>query len=88
MALLAARKLALPVVVMSSKSFRAGYEKAQHTQEHTGWPTQQAPEEKTIVEFLSTAIEMVSSDLATGDDCDYEIRWIAGLFTGWLRRQD
>ncbi len=76
----------LPEVSMCSDGFRKAYEKAQGNHEHTGWPIKQAPCEETIIEFLSVAVEMVSADLATGDDCTYELQWIAGLLTGWLRR--
>lgn len=76
----------LPEVSMSSDGFSKAYEKAQSNREHTGWPIKQAPCEETIIEFLSVAVEMVSADLATGDDCTYELQWIAGLLTGWLRR--
>jgi hypothetical protein len=76
----------LPEVPMSSNAFRKAYEKAQSNHEHVGWPIQNVPREETIIEFLSSAVEMVSADLATGDDCTYELQWIAGLLTGWLRR--
>lgn len=80
------KRPALPEVSMSSDGFSKAYDKAQRNHEHTGWPIKQVPCEETIIEFMSIAIEMVSADLATGDDCTYELQWIAGLFTGWLRR--
>ena len=76
----------LPEVSMRSEAFSKAYDKAQRNHEHTGWPIKQAPCEETIIEFLSVVVEMVSADLATGDDCTYELQWIAGLLTGWLRR--
>lgn len=77
---------ALPEVSMSSNGFKKAYNKAQRNYEYTGWPIKQAPCEETIIEFMSIAVEMVSADLATGDDCSYELQWVAGLLTGWLRR--
>ena len=84
--MLQTKRPVLPEVSMSSDAFRKAYEKAQSNHEHTGWPINYAPREETVIEFLSTVVEMVSADLATGDDCTYELQWIAGLFTGWLRR--
>ncbi len=77
----------LPGIGVMSDAFRQAYEKAQSNHEHIGWPIKYAPRKATVIEFLSIAIEMVSADLATGDDCTYELQWIAGLLTGWLRRE-
>ena len=77
----------LPAIRAESKAFRDGYKRAS-SHVHMGWNIEQTPCESTIVDFMSTAIKMVSEDIAIGDNVDFEVRWIAGLFAGWIRRDD
>ena len=77
----------LPAIKAESKAFRDGYKRAS-TGEKMGWNITHAPCESTIVEFMQAAIEMVSADIKSGSDVEHEVRWIAGLFAGWIRREN
>ena len=83
----ATNKPALPVVLISSDAFRNGYETSQRNNEYIGWPTKHAPKEETVVQFLHDAITIITADMASGHNCEYETRWVAGLLVGWLRRE-
>jgi hypothetical protein len=75
----------LPAISMTSEAFRDGWQTAmQH--EECGWPTNEPPNEETIVQFLCISISIENSERLRGRDCEYGMRWIAGLLTGWLRR--
>lgn len=74
----------LPEISMTSEAFRNGWKTAS-SGEYVGWPIQQAPREEFVVQFLKDAVAIISSDMASGHDCEYEIAWIAGLLASWLR---
>jgi hypothetical protein len=76
----------LPAISMTSDAFRNGWETVTRG-EYVGWPIQQTPGEETVVQFLKDAVVIISSDMASGHDCEYELAWIAGLFASWLRRE-
>lgn len=71
---------------IESQAFEDGFRTAS-SKEFVGWNIQQPPTEDTVVQFLGDFLDIVNSDLASGHDCDYEIRWVAGLFTGWMLRE-
>lgn len=72
-------------IQVETQAFEDGFRTAS-SNEFTGWNIQRSPTEDTIVQFLGDFLDIVTSDLAGGHDCDYEIRWVAGLFTGWMLR--
>jgi hypothetical protein len=76
----------LPGLGVMSDAFKAGYDTVS-TGEYVGWPIQHAPNERSITQFIKDAVAIISADTASGHDCEYEIKWIAGLLTGWLRRE-
>ena len=76
----------LPGLGAMSDGFKDGYDTAS-SGEHTGWPIEYAPNERTIVEFVVLFKDVVNYEVAHGRDCDYSIRWMAGLLAGWLRRE-
>ena len=80
------KQAVLPEISMSSDAFRNGWATAS-SGEYVGWPIQQAPREEAVVQFLKDAVLIISSDIASGHDCEYEIKWVAGLFASWLRRE-
>lgn len=76
-----------PVTIpIESKAFEQGFTTA-ISKEFVGWNIQKPPTEDTVVQFIGDLLDIVNSDLACGHDCDYEVRWIAGLFAGWLLRK-
>ena len=70
---------------IESQAFEQGFLTAS-SKEFVGWNIQQPPTEETVVQFMCDFLDIVNSDLASGHDCDYEVRWISGLFTGWMLR--
>ena len=76
----------LPAISMTSDAFRNGWTTA-NTGEYVGWPIKHVPREETVVQFLKDAVVIISSDMASGHDCEYELAWIAGLFASWLRKE-
>ena len=76
----------LPAIGMTSDAFRNGWKTAS-SGEYVGWPIQQMPREESVVQFLKDAVVIISSDMASGHDCEYELAWIAGLFASWLRKE-
>lgn len=77
----------LPDFGVMSDAFRHGYEQASKD-EHTGWPIQYAPNERTIVEFVQNMVLILSEDARNEDGINEDgLRWLAGLLTGWLRRE-
>ena len=76
----------LPEIGMTSEAFRSGWTTA-NTGEYVGWPIKHAPREETVVQFLKDAVVIISSDMASGHDCTYELQWIAVLLASWLRRE-
>lgn len=76
----------LLAISMTSEAFKSGWTTA-NTGEYVGWPIQQIPREESVVQFLKDAVVIISSDMASGHDCEYEIAWIAGLFASWLRKE-
>ncbi len=73
----------LPAVSSTSRRFVNGYRFAQ-SGEYNSWPLQYAPREATIVEVLLLMHNLLTADEVTAD-CD-EIRFMAGMLAGWLRR--
>ena len=73
-------------IQIESQAFEQGFLTAS-SKEYVGWNIQQPPTEDTVVQFMCDFLDIVNSDLASGHDCDYEVRWCAGLFTGWLLRE-
>jgi len=74
------------IIPSESPAFEQGFQTASR-KEFVGWNIQQTPTEDTIVQFMCDFLDIVNSDLTSGHDCNYEIRWCAGLFTGWLLRK-
>ncbi len=74
------------VIPSESQAFEQGFLTAS-SKEYVGWNIQSSPTEDTVVQFIGDLLDIVNSDLACGHDCDYEIRWVAGLFVGWLLRK-
>lgn len=75
--------LVMPAIAMYSDAFRDGFSQASK-EEYTGWTTELAPTEETICQF----IENLTSLLIAEELSVFELHWIAGLFTGWLRRTE
>ena len=75
----------LPAISMTSEAFKNGWTTAS-SGEYVGWPIQHMPREESVVQFLRDAVVIISSDMASGHDCEYEIAWVAGLLASWLRR--
>ncbi len=80
------RQTSLPEIRGYSEAFKAGYKDAS-SMDHTGWPIHEVPREDNVVASLVDIAAIISSDLATGSDCDYEVRWLAGMICGWLRKE-
>lgn len=76
----------LPAISMTSEAFKNGWTTAR-SGEYVGWPIQQIPREESVVQFLKDAVVIISSDMASGHDCEYEIAWVAGLLACWLRKE-
>ena len=71
---------------IESQAFEQGFLTAS-SKEFVGWNIQQPPTEDTVVQFMCDFLDIVNSDLASGHDCNYEFRWVSGLFTGWMLRE-
>ena len=74
------------VIPSESLAFQDGFMTA-ISREFVGWNIKLPPTEDTVVEFMRNFLAIVGSDQAGGHDCDFEVRWIAGLFAGWLLRK-
>lgn len=73
-----------PSILMQSDAFRNGFDVAQRNEDYTGWPIKYAPREDTVVQFVRDMCNILVAD-GFGD---FETRWIAGLFCGWLVREE
>lgn len=82
-----ATKEVLPSIAAFSEAFQDGW-KTLESGENTGWPTQYAPREDTLVQFLLTFNAIVETERRNGHDFDYGARWLAGLLAAWLRRTE
>lgn len=74
------------VIPSETQAFEDGFLVASR-KEYTGWNIQKPPTEDTVVQFICDLLDIVNSDLKGGHDCDYEVRWCAGLFAGWMLRE-
>ncbi len=72
-----------PAILMESEAFRNGYDVAQQNTEYIGWPIKHTPREDSIVQFVRDMCDILEAD----NYGEYETRWIAGLFAGWLTRE-
>jgi len=79
----------LPALGVMSDAFRDGYNIAQCEECDTvGWNIKFAPREATIVQFVTEMVAIFSEDAKHEDGMNEEgLRWLSGLFTGWLRRE-
>lgn len=79
----ATTRLVLPTIAMYSDAFRDGFNQASK-EEFTGWTTELAPTEETIVQFIDnlTAL-LIAEELSV-----FELHWICGLLAGWLRKTE
>ncbi len=62
--------------------YQDGYNDGRYGSESTGWPIEQPPTEKTVVEFIYTAGQIVQDKSIDPEN----LAWLAGLLTGWFDR--
>ncbi len=83
MAIAFKRKTVLPAIVVNTETFRAGFIQAEMGGPVIGWPVQFAPTERTLVEFLNDASDLIVESNHKEDT----VRLLAGFLAGRLRRE-
>lgn len=64
--------------------YQEGYQIGLTNCEETGWHIEQPPTEKTVVEFIFTAGQIVQDKSIEAEN----LSWLAGLLAGWFARQE
>ena len=64
--------------MQGSTSFLEGYHDGRYCVDRTGWPIDEPPTEKTVVEFIFTAGQIVQDKSIEAEN----LAWLAGLSIG------